>query len=207
MIYVLVGAFFACIVGLVSPTVGYLIVSNIFTINKVQAEGKPILEATLIFSILTFCLGAVIFIAKSICQASWSYFSCILTYNIRSKLYVNVLEKDMTWHDDPGNAPGVIGALLASDSEKLRGVSAEPIAAMLEAAFAILCALILGFFFSWPMAAVICGLFPILMVAGLIKNKFAKAKFLNEMDGEEENSAMKMASLLAADSISNYKTV
>jgi len=34
-IYVFLGAFFACIVGLVSPTVGYLIVSNIFTINKV----------------------------------------------------------------------------------------------------------------------------------------------------------------------------
>jgi len=38
-----------------------------------------------------------------------------ITINIRSHLYSNVLQKHMGWHDDSGNSPGVISAILASD--------------------------------------------------------------------------------------------
>lgn len=38
-----------------------------------------------------------------------------ITINIRSHLYINVLEKHMGWHDDSDNAVGVLSSILASD--------------------------------------------------------------------------------------------
>lgn len=113
----------------------------------------------------------------------------------------------MGWHDDRENSPGVVSAMLASDAQKINGVSAEPVAAILEAIFAIGVGVVLGFIFSWPMALCALLVFPLLMIVTKIKNKFHKARYFSAVSDKEENSIEKQAQLLASDSIQNYKTV
>ena len=54
--------------------------------------------------------------------------------------------------------------MLATDVETLNGASSEAMAASAEAFFALIWAVSLGFYFSWPLTLVFLLLLPLMMI-------------------------------------------
>lgn len=51
-----------------------------------------------------------------------------MTIKIRQQLYQSIIRKEIGWFDDKENAPGVISATMASDTQTINGVSSEGVA-------------------------------------------------------------------------------
>lgn len=124
-----------------------------------------------------------------------------VTMKVRKQLYTSILQKHMGWFDDKVNSPGVLSATMASDTQTINGVSSEGLAASLEAMFAVLVGVVIGFSYNWKISLVCLACVPF-MILGSIMN----VKFQAGMSGDTD-SKMKDANLLAGDSILNYRTV
>lgn len=72
---------------------------------------------------------------------------------------------------------------------------------MLDAGFAVMTGIVVGFIFSWRMSLVCIGLVPFMVISGYMGAKFQQGL---SVDSEENQ---KQANLLAGDAIMNYRTV
>ena len=89
-------------------------------------------------------------------------------YTIRQKIYGSVLRKEIGWHDDRDNGPGVIGKMLNADVGTLSAITIEVTAAYMEGFFGLAIGLGLGFYFSWPITLCVMGIGPIMMISGKV---------------------------------------
>jgi ATP-binding cassette subfamily B (MDR/TAP) protein 1 len=91
---------------------------------------------------------------------------------IRKQLYGSILEKHLGWFDEKENSPGVLSATMASDVQTLNGVSAEGLAASLEAMFGLLSGVVIGFIFNWKISLVCLACVPFMTFANIMNIKF-----------------------------------
>lgn len=206
-VLIVVGVICAMVAGAVGPSIGILITKNLFAINTAIVYGISPLEASGTFIWMMFGLALIIFTVKAFGILSWVNIASNLTFYLRKDLYMNIMCKDISWHDDRANSPGVLSAMLQADCQKMNGVSTEPVAAILEAVFSIVIGLLVGFYFSWPITLCALAILPIIMIGNKVRHKFAKKNMFNVVDQNEENKIVKMAQLLASDCIQNYKIV
>lgn len=94
-----------------------------------------------------------------------------ITINIRSKLYSSFLKKHIGWFDQKENSAGVMVGVLASDVQTLNGASSEGVALFTEVSFAIICGIVLGFYFFWQLSLVALGCIPFMVVGGAMNAK------------------------------------
>lgn len=107
----------------------------------------------------------------------------------------------MGWFDDKNNSPGVLSATMASDAQTINGVSAEGLASTLEGMFAVLTGVVVGFIYNWKMSAVCLACVPFMILGSIMNIKFQSGM------SSDTDAAAKDATLLAGDSILNYRTV
>lgn len=77
----------------------------------------------------------------------------------------------MGFFDDKENAPGVISASMASDAQVINGVSAEGLATSLEAGFATLIGIVVGFIYNWRISLVCLACTPFMIIGGIYNAK------------------------------------
>ena len=107
----------------------------------------------------------------------------------------------MGWFDDKNNSPGVLSATMASDAQTVNGVSAEGLASTLEAGFATLVGVVIGFIYNWEISLVCLACVPFMILGSIMNIKFQAGM------SSDTDSLIKDANLLAGDSIMNYRTV
>ena len=90
---------------------------------------------------------------------------------------------------------------MASDVQTLNGVSAEGLASTLEAIFALIAGISIGFIFNWKMSIVCLVCVPFFVFANIWNIKLQAGM------SSDSNTKMKEANLLAGDLILNYRTV
>ena len=95
-----------------------------------------------------------------------------MTLKVRKQLYESILLKHMGWFDDKENSPGVLSATMASDAQTLNGVSAEGLAASMEAMCATLVGIVIGFSYNWQISSVCLGCVPFMMLGAVMNIKF-----------------------------------
>ena len=72
-----------------------------------------------------------------------------LTYSIRNILYLNILEKNIGFHDDRENNTRVLSSTMAIDSVDYFYGCTEYVVIYLEVFFALMTGLVFGFYFCW----------------------------------------------------------
>ncbi len=90
---------------------------------------------------------------------------------------------------------------MASDVQTLNGVSAEGLAASLEAMFGLLSGVVIGFIFNWKISLVCLACVPFMTFANIMNIKFQAGM------SSDTDTSMRDANLLAGDLIMNYRTV
>ena len=139
--------------------------------NVAAFKQENVLDAVLPWCGWMIVGAVVIAISKSIADIALGVVSENITAGMRKELYENVVRKDIGWHDNRENGAGVITSTLASDVQLLSGVSARGSAVAFEAGSAVLAALIMAFYFSWPMALCGLGVVPFIIICGAIQQK------------------------------------
>ena len=51
-----------------------------------------------------------------------------VTLRIRDELYSSIIRKNIGWFDDKENAPGILSASMASDTQTINGIASEGLA-------------------------------------------------------------------------------
>ena len=127
-----------------------------------------------------------------------------ILHGVRKDLYTALMRKDIGWHDLRENSTGIITSTLASDVQLLNGVASDGLQVQVESMSAVLCAIITGFIFSWPMTCVGLVIIPFIMICGAIVAKADNENFfgVEELETEDDKSDdVKNTQILAADSI------
>jgi ATP-binding cassette, subfamily B (MDR/TAP), member 1 len=76
------------------------------------------------------------------------------------------------WFDSRENSPGVLTGILSSEAQIINGASTEGLGSMLDAGFAVLTGVGIGFYFSWRMALVCLAITPFNAISGYMGAKF-----------------------------------
>jgi len=134
---------------------------------------------------------------------SFSRLSENVTYEVRRHLYLNILRKHMGWFDDRENAPSVLTTTMAKDTSIINGAASEALSPNVESGGAMLCGVIIGLIYCWPMALTVLATTPISIIGQSLEIKYT----MGEGQDSEESKDEKEASLLVGDAIINYKTV
>ena len=170
------------------------VLMEVLDLQEMRHDSNYWCGVMLIFSVCSFVAG--------FCQKfSFGVIGENVTLNIRRRLYHKIIEMHNGWFDERENAPGVLTGILSSEAQIINGASTEGLGSMVDAGFAVLTGVGIGFYFSWRMALVCLGLTPFMVVSG-----YMGAKFQQGLSVEAENSH-RYANLLAGDAIMNYRTV
>lgn len=79
----------------------------------------------------------------------FSYLGENVTMKIRKELYESILRKNIGWHDQQDHSPAVLTSIMAEETSQINGVASEVIASMLQASFAVLIGIGIGFYYCW----------------------------------------------------------
>lgn len=110
--------------------------------------------------------------------------------------------KDIGFFDFRENGTSVLTSSMAEDTSIINGVSTESIGPAMDAVFALLVGIGIGFAYSWRISLICLGAAPLMALGGLME-MHAASGFVDE----EAKIALKEANLLVGDAIVNYKTV
>lgn len=162
----------ACVQGCIMPTFGILITKMLFSLMLAEKD-KELMKTTAREWCLYMFLAALTALVMVFTQRfSFGVIGENITKNIRWKLYLEILKKNVGWFDHRDNAPGVLTGVLASEVQTLNGVSTEGLAVVIETFFALACGITLGFVFNWKVSLVALGCIPLMIVGGSINAKF-----------------------------------
>ncbi|CDW81030.1 abc transporter [Stylonychia lemnae] len=199
---ILIGLFVSMCQGMIMPWFGILLAKMLFVLNyyyvplgnDVRSDSNMYCLQILIAALISFFTGFM----QKLC---FGVIGENVTLKIREGQYSSVLQKHIGYFDQKENAPGVISASMACDAQIINGVSAEGLASSLEAAFAILSGVVIGFFFNWKISLACLACVPFMIVASIMNAQFQAGM------SSDSDSASKEANLLAGDVIINYRTV
>jgi ATP-binding cassette subfamily B (MDR/TAP) protein 1 len=173
-----------------------------FTADTWKAEWAARLEKDVVEQVAyTLIMAGVMFVGYLGKSFIFSYLGENVTFRIRQVLYMSILEKHIGWFDQQENQSSVLTSAMASESALINGVASESLAPNVEALFALVGGLIIGFIFCWQESLITLGCVPFIVVGNFVGMEFQKG--LSGATGDME----KAANLLIGDAINNFKTV
>ena len=202
-INIVIGIKVSILQGSLLPIFGILLGKMLFVLqyipffnpySKIRSDSDYYCMLMLVVSILSFFTA----VSQKFC---FGVIGENVTMKIRKQLYAGILSKHMGWFDDKNNSPGVLSATMASDAQTINGVSAEGLASTLEGMFAVLTGVVVGFIYNWKMSVVCLACVPFMILGSIMNIKFQSGM------SSDTDAAAKDATLLAGDSILNYRTV
>ena len=189
--------------GVVQPIFG-VIFSKIMDVllMPISDENRlEIIEDTKLLSLQTLIIGVMAFVSLAISKYCWGVLGENVTYKIRQNLYAAILRKDIGFHDHRENGTSVLTSAMAEDSSIINGVSTESLGPLADGAAALVCGVVIAFFYSWKMALICLAMAPLMVIGAYIGTQAAAGLT------EETGALAKEANLLCGDAIVNYKTV
>lgn len=162
--YVLIGFFTTVALGFFQPLFGVFMVDALIAMSTPISplyDWQQIMKDDLRKWTLAM-FGAAL--AGGICQFLGKYYLAHvgqnISMNMRSVVYNSIMTKQIGWHDDRDNAPGVLSNVLSKEVNLLNGVSTEALAVIVEAACALLFGVGMGFYYDWRIALIALAITP-----------------------------------------------
>jgi len=114
-----------------------------------------------------FLLGAGAFVGVMCRVSVFTYLGERLTRKLRSLAYTAILRQPQAFFDQQENSVGRLGTRLATDASLVKGATGDALGSLLEAAGAIICAVVIAFIASWRLALVLMIVFPFLIIGSI----------------------------------------
>lgn len=135
---------------------------------------------------LLFC-GVVQGITAFFQSALMGYVAEQLTTKLRSDLFQNIMRQDIAYFDKENHSSGKISTRLATDTPNVKSAIDYRFGTVIAALVSIICGLIISFYYSWPMALLVLGIFPLGIAGRTLQLKYLKGS--TEKDARDMESA------------------
>jgi len=193
-----IGCIMALIHGGIQPIFG-IIFANILGMFALTPEEQ---QSGIFFNAMMFIvLGSGTAISMFLQGWTLGISGEALTKRIRQRVFEALLRQQIAFFDDPRNHTGTLTTILATDASAVQGATGYRLGMMLQAAGSLLCALIIGFIFSWKCTLFIIGIMPIFFVGALIQMKMSKGV------ASKNNEGFEAAGKISTEVITNVRTV
>ncbi|KAH7918713.1 P-loop containing nucleoside triphosphate hydrolase protein [Leucogyrophana mollusca] len=168
------GTIFGCLGGLVYPAFGVVYAK---TLQAFQ-ESDPIILRTAGDSnaLWLFLIGVGSAISLSLHNIFFGRAAAILTARLRVRVFQALLRENVTFFDDDANNPGILTANLVGHTEKINGVAAMTLGAILQCTSCCIGGAIVALIFGWKLALVGIACMPAIVALGLIRFQLVAAK-------------------------------
>jgi len=151
---IFVGCFFAGISGACNPIFG-VIFSKVMTLLTVPLpmlvkwKGEDyLMEEMSFWCIMILFVAIATMLGVMFRTIAFGKLGENLTYSVRSMLYLNILEKNIGFHDERDHNASVLSASLGTDSAFIYACT-ENVGPYMEAFFALATGLVIGFYYCW----------------------------------------------------------
>ena len=79
-----------------------------------------------------------------------------------------MIKMPVPWFDIPENSPGNLASLLAVDSNKVKNLTSDSVALVIQSVSCLVCGIVIAFFYTWELTLVIFATVPLLLIAGVV---------------------------------------
>ncbi|CAH8491208.1 unnamed protein product [Dicrocoelium dendriticum] len=121
-----------------------------------------------------------------------------LTRRLRSQYFEAILRQEIGWFDRSENQAGALTAKLATEASQLKNVSGSQLGSIMEAIVLLITTIIIAFVNSWQLSLLFLGLFPFLIISGMVQ-----VRSMSGSQATEVSDVMRVAQ----EAISNDRTV
>ncbi|KAE9554873.1 hypothetical protein FO519_001901 [Halicephalobus sp. NKZ332] len=163
-------------------------------VHKMKKDGR-------FWSIMLLLCGVVQGITAFLQSALFGYVSEQLTTKLRSDLFRNVMRMDIGYFDKDNHSSGKISTRLATDTPNVKSAIDYRLGTVIAALISIVCGLIISFYYSWAMALLVIGVFPLGIIGRVLQLRYLKGS--TEKDARD----MESAGNIALQGIENVRTV
>ncbi|XP_019702682.1 ABC transporter B family member 2 isoform X2 [Elaeis guineensis] len=151
---------------------------------------------------ILFCCGAVLTVIFHVIEhLNFGIMGERLTLRVREKMFGAILRNEIGWFDDTNNTSAMLSSRLETDATLLRTIVVDRSTILLQNIGMIVTSLIIAFILNWRLTLVVLATYP-LMVSGHISEKLFMQGY-----GGNLNKAYLKANMLAAEAVSNIRTV
>ncbi|KAG1354245.1 ABC transporter B family member 2 [Cocos nucifera] len=151
---------------------------------------------------ILFCCGAVLTVIFHVIEhLNFGIMGERLTLRVRENMFGAILRNEIGWFDDTNNTSAMLSSRLETDATLLRTIVVDRSTILLQNIGMIVTSLIIAFILNWRLTLVVLATYP-LMVSGHISEKLFMQGY-----GGNLNKAYLKANMLAAEAVSNIRTV
>eukprot|EP00731_Ephydatia_muelleri_P029636 Em0021g159a len=150
---------------------------------------------------LFLVLGVVSGISVFIKNVSFSISGGALTARLRAMTFRSILRQEMGWFDLEENSSAALSTKLASDVPLVQGATGARLGVLAEAFFGLTLAVALGLYYSWPLALVILGIIPLILLSLYLHQLSLTGHASND------HESLASATEVAVESVDNMRTV
>lgn len=130
-------------------------------------------------------------------NACFGYASENLTERIRAKTFASLLQKDISYFDDPRHSTGFLTSSLSSDAQDIQGISGLTLGTVLTVLVNLVGCVVVALVFGWKLALVATALLPLLLFSAYFRLKVIKY-FSDRAQSSYEKSANVACEAVAA---------
>jgi ABC-type multidrug transport system fused ATPase/permease subunit len=158
----------AIIAGLINP---FFAISFAEIVQAFSKKGIELEQETNKWAISFVIIAIVGFTATFFQNTLFGFASELLTERIRKSMFTTILRQDIGFFDREDNSTGVLTSNLATDAQKVQGVSGAIIGTMCQIITNLLGSIIISLIFGWKLGLVATAVLPLLVFTGIMRMK------------------------------------
>jgi ATP-binding cassette, subfamily B (MDR/TAP), member 1 len=94
-----------------------------------------------------------------------------ITIQLKIQTYAKILQKPMSFFDQPSNNPGVLSSRVSIDTQEFHGLINNFMGVIFQGMAGFIIGMIIAFIFSWQLTLVCLGLSPLITIGQMILGK------------------------------------
>ena len=139
------------------------------------------------WSFMLLACGVVQGVTAFLQSALFGYVAEQLTTKLRSDLFQNVMSMDIGYFDKDSHTSGKLSMRLATDAPNVKSAIDYRLGTVIASVISVICGLGISFYYSWAMALLILGVFPLGVVGRALQLRYFKGS--TEKDARDMESA------------------
>ncbi len=123
-------------------------------------------------ALIFLLIGVATFFVFSIQVSLFGIVGDRVTFRIRLKCYEKILKMPISWFDIPKNNAGNLTARLATDCQKVNGLTTTNIGILFQNISCLITGIVIAFVNEWRITLITLALIPLMMISGMVQMKF-----------------------------------
>lgn len=165
--YIIAGIIFSILAGMTYPIQAIFFGNGIISIINPQLSTAS--HTAHFWALIYFVYGIVVFVVYCIRGYCFAVSASELNLRARSSLFKSLVLKNLTFFETPDHSTGALVSFLASETQKINGVSGTSLGLVVESILMLITGIVVGCAFGWKLGLAATATIPIITVSGFLQ--------------------------------------